>query len=185
MKIRQGFVSNSSSSSFIVAFPKNVKLTKKNIHKLMFDVDSEVTIEGESSLAIVNIVHYDIQCQRNGNKKRLKGKLISSCWDDNLYVKLDAAKQTVLDKYSVILNTTDRHIILDHQPAKKEWNQCIIDYNNTLRTLAAEKYIKFLEDNPNSKIFVFEYSDNMGGIHSIMEHCDIFEKLPHIYISNH
>jgi len=37
MKIRQGFVSNSSSSSFIVAFPKGFEPTTKNVIDYVFN----------------------------------------------------------------------------------------------------------------------------------------------------
>lgn len=39
-KIRNGFVSNSSSSSFVVAFPKKMKLTKESIKQHLYG-DSE------------------------------------------------------------------------------------------------------------------------------------------------
>ena len=41
MKIRNGFVSNSSSSSFIISHPKGVELTKQSLHQAIFGSDVE------------------------------------------------------------------------------------------------------------------------------------------------
>ena len=41
MKIRQGFVSNSSSSSFIISHPKGEELTKESLHRAIFGSDEE------------------------------------------------------------------------------------------------------------------------------------------------
>lgn len=46
-KYRFGFVSNSSSSSFVVSFPKNMKITSKNIKKYLFsDLDDNQEMQG-------------------------------------------------------------------------------------------------------------------------------------------
>jgi hypothetical protein len=46
MKIRVGFVSNSSSSSFVVAFPKGFKPTPANIKATLFaDLDPATTFD--------------------------------------------------------------------------------------------------------------------------------------------
>ena len=39
MKCRNGFVSNSSSSSFIVAFPKDIEMTEAAVKKYLFQED--------------------------------------------------------------------------------------------------------------------------------------------------
>jgi hypothetical protein len=47
MKIRQGFVSNSSSSSFVIAVPKGTPVTKEAFHQALFGVDREITFGAE------------------------------------------------------------------------------------------------------------------------------------------
>ena len=64
MKIRNGFVSNSSSSSFVVAFPKKPK-TAKDVLKYMFDgkeggVGLEYYDEGLSYKQVTDRVFMDI-----------------------------------------------------------------------------------------------------------------------------
>lgn len=44
---------------------------------------------------------------------------------------------------------------------------------------------KFLKDNKDKDIYVFEYSDNDGPLQTMLEHGEIFKRLPHIRISHH
>ena len=71
MKIRQGFVSNSSSSSFLVMFPKEMK-SKEEVHNALFPNGKEFSIssynwQGDdfiySSEQISNQVWSDIKNQ--------------------------------------------------------------------------------------------------------------------------
>jgi len=65
MKIRNGFVSNSSSSSFIVAF-ENLPANKKELSKMMFPNNEEFVEKYDHSMStedIVDVVWNDIKNQ--------------------------------------------------------------------------------------------------------------------------
>ena len=66
MKIRNGFVSNSSSSSFVVAFDK-IPRTRKQLRNMMFPDNDQSAVKfynySESIDEIVNVVFKDIKRQ--------------------------------------------------------------------------------------------------------------------------
>ena len=65
MKIRNGFVSNSSSSSFIVAFPQRPK-TEEETFQMMFNSEEDIETYGErlSTKEIVSVVFSDIKSSK-------------------------------------------------------------------------------------------------------------------------
>jgi len=82
MKTRNGFVSNSSSSSFVVAFPKRPK-TMEELARYMFGdkgFDGAVSLDyGDdyviSNLQVVKTVFSDIQKQRKASPKKIAKEL--------------------------------------------------------------------------------------------------------------
>ncbi len=92
MKTRNGFVSNSSSSSFVVAFPKKPK-SVEDVHKMMFDgEDGRIQpydfVDGLSYSQIAKRVWDDI-------KKKPKDK-----WDHNkVPAKINDIKEEFANRY--------------------------------------------------------------------------------------
>jgi hypothetical protein len=165
MKKRNGFVSNSSSSSFVVAFKKTPS-DAEEMRKTLFgekeryfdpwDYDACWATEH-----IAKIVYDDI-------KEPLSKKQI-----------LREIKHGYFPGYP----EEKRHwwYISDKEEQEKErkaYYQRVDDAANGL----AEK---FYADNKDCEIFEFEYSDNEGSMYSAMEHGDLFKQLPHIKISKH
>ncbi len=174
MKTRHGFVSNSSSSSFVVAFPHKPKNVTELQEMLFGDAntypnpyhyeDDPRSQRNWPAAEIASIVFNDMKGQR-GNKKRIREAM-------NGYFpgqpKLEQPKYDTGKKY--------------------EWGGIVYDYDawdKDLQVFYEEEAERFMAKNPDAKIFTFRYADEDGRLGSAMEHGDLFHKLPHVRISRH
>jgi hypothetical protein len=157
MKIRNGFVSNSSSSNFIVVFDKKPK-DKDDLKKRLFpDRDVFQSPYSEKTWPIANVVATiweDIKGQRPNNKKAI----------------LDAINHGYYEGHP------DFHFDSVDQKTSVRWQKAWDDGANKL----AKKF--YLE---NKFVYVFSFSDNEGDYQSALEHGDTFENIKHIRISCH
>jgi hypothetical protein len=182
MKIRTGFVSNSSSSSFVVLFPREPK-NATDVKNMLFKekenffnnpyVFADHDDFGWSSEVVAETVWNDICKQEKNDFERAK-KMISS---GTLYG--DGAPD--YDDY--------KHI--------KDWNKRSEAYHSDMNRFAEKKMKEFFnlrklklkkinnEPNDGTVLYCFEYSDNDGTYNSALEHGDLFRNLKHITISNH
>ena len=80
MKIRHGFVSNSSSSSFVVAF-NHVPETTSELQKLLFGIRDFINIYGEdvSTYTIAATVMEDLKKQKPVSEKKIISE-VQSGW---------------------------------------------------------------------------------------------------------
>jgi len=161
MKIRQGFVSNSSSSSFVVAFP-SIPKSSDDVHRILFNNDKKFNIEQydrhlESSKAS-NIV-YDAIKNQNVNDKNAIIESIGNGWFDG---------KPEMEKFK-------------NSKGNVDWNA----YEEASNKKALKIANKFIKDNKDAKIYVFSFSDNDGDDGVVMEHGEIFNNLPHIQTSYH
>lgn len=179
MKIRTGFVSNSSSSSFVVAFPHKPK-DAEDVKKMLFgkqewhyaDCYSEKDADAPT-LGIAKKVFSQVK------EKATEEEIFDSihngwfkdfyqiypgmvdCYDDPAFIAL---------KYS---NPNDRKKIEDITHKNSEENaKRAKDIANAFQYMYEEAYI-----------VVMEFSDNEGD--AVEEHSGIFERLPHIRTSYH
>lgn len=174
MKIRIGFVSNSSSSSFIVEFPKRPE-TEKELAEYMGDCSVSSSEFFLSSKEVVNYVWADLQ------------KIKNSKTDSILFPNHD---------YSLGWNSYDYgnafgDYFIDYK--NEHFNTDDLENYNISETEVLEKFanhlLEIIEKNklvqPESKFIAkFKYSDDYT-IGSALEHGDIFRNLPHERISHH
>ena len=170
MKTRTGFVSNSSSSSFIVVFPK-IPESVQEVEKIMFPGSQKsgedlVLIFGNSlsSDRIAKCVFEDIQEGHPLSVAEIIDHLTSG-YDDvpNLGCIPD------FDEY---VNKYARSV--DWDKYEKDWLEAICEVDGKHREIL---------DSPI--VYHFNYGDDGGSFGSTMEHGEIFHNLLHVRISHH
>lgn len=157
MKIRYGYVSNSSSSSFVLVFDKMPEDVEELMGMLNFeDISREHTRE-EYALRVFE----DIQEEASDED-------ISRLVADEVYWK-------IREDYHKLWSEKD--------PIKKEkMVKALEEKRNKLEKIELEK---FREKYAGKVIRIVRYSDNDGDMDCELEHGGIFDKIEHIYINEH
>jgi len=162
MKIRYGFVSNSSSSSFLVVFPSIPSSVEETKTLLFGDNDlypnpypwNDVPNSWPAK-NVAEIVFYDIQTQLDQH-----GPLSDEeAMDTGTSGRLDA-------KYPEYPQPTSY--------AENDW-EMYDEYYKKCNDVNREVVREFLDSNiKHSPVLKFEYSDNDGVLSAAMEHGDLF-----------
>ena len=180
MKIRTGFISNSSSSSFIIAFahkPKSVA----DLKEMMFgkqewhytgiygddDEDRDV-----STQIIAEAVFEDVK------KKATKKEVYRSL--RNGYFK----PYMIPELFPGMYMSDTRHLSYQNEEEKKEIDRIHEEERKTNDARAMAISEGFVNGHDGKYIVVLRYSDE-GSFGSILEHSGIFKRLDHIRTSYH
>lgn len=171
MKIRHGFVSNSSSSSFIIAIPRKPE-TKEELHSWMFPGgQSSVDSYGDSvsTAEIVNIAFRDFSSANPMTPDQISDELSSGSVYESSF---GDPKFPDYPRYS-----------RDVSEAKqaKQW----AEYEAKTKEVGEEFAKAVIDQRPDDLFIMVDYSDNDGALYSTMEHAQIFQNLPHVRISHH
>lgn len=161
MKVRNGFVSNSSSSSFIVAFPEKIEM-REQLKQFIFG-DAEFyehpyadlyKIEGYPVDEVIDVVL--AQLQEPIDEFEIPNELLSG-WIDEFPDFPYTGKYT-----------------------DEDWKE----YDRKRKQVAAKVAKDFVHNNEGSFYYLFEFGDDttMG---AALEHGDLFDALPYIHVSKH
>lgn len=169
MKIKTDFVTNSSSSSFIVAFPKRIK-TMADVIDLVPDKYARTVFEDAIDQKPLTLK----------NPKLLK-------WIAN-EIRKGYIEMPLFSPYDNSTKILKREgVSKDQYFSNRAWQRLIYD-EITLRENAAsmQAAIQLIERFPDgSYIYLFNYGDDSGEYYAEMEHNDIFRKLQNQRINKH
>jgi hypothetical protein len=190
MKTRYGFVSNSSSSSFVVAFPTNLELTEQSVHDYLYPngeeefspwshISSKITSHDAVNALLSGIVEQRKLLRGEGDPKdaqELYDSIVDhfdeveelgapvSVWErlpDNYYSLTQAERDAARDAASEIFD--------------REYEAYVPKVKEYLNKMCGE----------GVELMRFSFSDNDGRFWSIMEHGGIFHNVKHWAVSHH
>jgi hypothetical protein len=182
MKTRNGFVSNSSSSSFIVAFPR-LPSSVEDMKRILFGNDEVYSSPWTwddpprySAMEVAERVYNDLLQylkEHTVNDEKEITETLSHGW----YVVGDAGSRFGFEtlKYPTAPEGETP------EQMHERWNK----YSDEL--LRRSKIIteRFLKTNKHRMTFVFHYSDQDGRFDSALEHGGLFDRLDHLVSSEH
>jgi len=193
MKLRNGFVSNSSSSSFIIGFdskPRNVE----QLRKILFPNNEGVSYpfgghEDVPAEIAAQKVWDQIKNQRPLSKSKLPEKLNSGWFSEKPEYCFDGPHRNIEQEYRSL---TGKSIQDEDTPRewREKWNiawhkhreeyqkNCINAAKRLARELLNGKF-------QGKKLYVCSFSDNDGMYGAVLEHGGTFKEIPHVQISHH
>jgi hypothetical protein len=170
MKIRSGFVSNSSSSSFVVAFPKGFASSLENVQNYLFGPSPVVWAGNEivdvTATEAATRIYEDMRAQTPNDQalimETLENGYVYGGIDYQQYVK--ASPHTEPELYETQKET--------YAKVEAAWRRAWIKAQMT--KMPAEQF----------DLYVFEYEDK-GRVSAALERADVFGAAPYAKVSNH
>lgn len=169
MKIRNGLVSNSSSSSFIIALPKGIG-TVEYLHEVLFG-DNDV------------IMYFDEAVDSKKCSERVFSDISNKTVATDLEM-INSLEHGWFNGYKDLPGCVDfdiEGVEFNSEEWRANWKE--LEKENVRRAKAIVK--QFKKDNPDTDMYVLTYSDNNGNFESKMEHAGVFDNIPHIQTSYH
>ncbi len=179
MKIRRGFVSNSSSSSFIVAFMK-LPTNVREMAELLFgkDVKDSSTYLGDYAAGRGWPV---FQVAEDVFKDFQEGQPLS---DEKA---AEEVSRGYYDGYPQFPNYWEEkdgeQVQVSEEETKVRWKKFNDQVKNGGKKLF-KQFMKQFDGGEKPQLYVFSYADETD-YGSALEHGDLFKRLPHLRISHH
>jgi hypothetical protein len=190
MKLRSGFVSNSSSSSFIVAFD-GLPNYRRDLQELLFGDEKTWSMYDYTfdTKTISEVVWRDIQAQLDELPyafEEIADDMCNVAYEEMYYKRVPLHIPGLPPELAGAMHTSE--------PIREHWTRFEKGEKRDAERRLQEKELRdrqermakeFLDKNDGKVVLRFLYSDNDGELFSVMEHGDIFQKLAHVRISKH
>jgi len=189
MKVRKGFVSNSSSSSFVVAFPHKPK-SIEDLKKIMFGNQewhytgyAGYSEKGDDAPTLPMVEKVFAQIKKKATKKEIC-EAIGNGWFDPYPLQFE---ENLPGHYSGREEDPEWKKLNSLKHGSEEWLELfnsLIEESEKINNKRAKDIANFfIEMNKNKYIAVMFFSDNEGD--AVEEHSNIFYRLDSIQTSYH
>jgi len=173
MKIRQGFVSNSSSSNFVLAFKKKPESIDE-LKKLMFgDLD---------------IFHYDNETATTHQIAEAVFRQLGDELSLDMIIEefTSGWLEGINDDFDSLNNMPE--MFIEDENGNNQYNPEYERYAEAKREKTIIRALEFFNNwkcPDDQKFFVVEFADDDGSFGGLCEHGGIFNKIHHVQISHH
>lgn len=182
MKVRNGFVSNSSSSSFVVAFPKKPE-TAEDVKEMMFGKQGwhyagYYSDDGDvPTKDIADAVFREVDGKESAGKLKVYKAIRHGYFDSYLLPVLFPGRHDSFEK------TKQLHWDKDKDAIQRCWAES--EKINDERAIDIASAFLRTNDNEERFIATMWFADEDGGFWSMMEHSGIFSRLNCIRTNYH
>jgi hypothetical protein len=200
MKTRNGFVSNSSSSSFIVAFDE--KPQKDELLNILYPVNMKMGRRpsvspdwGDGSVdarSATKIIYDQLKDKKPLTKKQILEEISGGYFEGYPQISHSTEDDPSWKIASEYTAATGKNIhACDADPAwRKRYEQANQQHWDAQRKLvddAAKAYFDKVYSTKfkGKKCYEISFSDNDGDVFATLEHGNTFDNIPHIKISHH